>query len=128
MGRHHYATGVLIMADYALNVDWRATAIAASGNQVPSMMGTVNDWLSTVLTDTRINGGQQNIDIPALTVRTWDANLTYYKMRGMDQVTAGVYATWVVTGQPDFTAARYVNTGSLNLPLRDVCVVDIWSG
>lgn len=115
------------MTDYALNQDWRATALSRCGNQVLPSVGPANDWLPQVIADASTKGGQQNVDLPAIRINTWGATLTYYKMRGMDQLTGGVYATWVVSGQPDFTAARYVNTGGLNLPLRDICVVDIWT-
>lgn len=49
----------------------------------------------------------------------------YYKMRGMDQATAGLYDTWVIFGVPDFTATYYA--GVLNLPLRDVVIDSSWT-
>jgi len=50
--------------------------------------------------------------------------VTVYKMRGMDALSNGVYDTWLTTGAPDTTGARYA--GALNLPLRDVIVVETW--
>ena len=49
----------------------------------------------------------------------------YFKMRGMDASTDGLYDTWVVFGLPDFAASAYA--GSLATPLRDVVIDSSWS-
>jgi len=113
------------MADVALNVDWRATALLGCGAQTPPMMTAATDWLPQVITDPATRGGRLNVDQSDLIVRTWDGQLTYYKMRGMDNLTNGLYATWVVSGTPDFGAARYI--GPILTPLRDVCIIDVWN-
>ena len=43
-----------------------------------------------------------------------------YKMCGMDANTNGLYDTWKVAGNPDFTGAHY--TGVLATPLRNIIV------
>lgn len=112
------------MADYTLDQDYLSIALAATGSFTPEQE-TATDWLSAVTTTTETKGDQLFVDPEAVEVRIWDGNATYYKMRGMDQVTDGLYDTWVVQGNPDFGAARYV--GALGLPLRDVCIIDVWT-
>lgn len=59
------------------------------------------------------------------TVRAANWETTWYKMRGMDALTDGLYATWLSSAAPDTTGALY--SGPLNRPLRDVIVIDTWS-
>jgi hypothetical protein len=48
----------------------------------------------------------------------------YFKMRGMDHNTNGLYDTWIVYGIADSNGTYY--TGSLVTPLRDIIVVSKW--
>lgn len=51
--------------------------------------------------------------------------INYFKMRGMDHNTNGLYDTWVVTGAADPTGASYF--GGLAVPLRDIVIDASWS-
>jgi hypothetical protein len=112
------------MADSTLNIDWRSSVVGQWVNSTPGWMSG-NDSYTTAVQTGSATWLNLAVATPAYTTQTWIAKQVYYKMRGMDQITAGVYATWVVTGTPDLTASRY--TGGLNLPLRDVHVIDSWT-
>lgn len=53
------------------------------------------------------------------------APVIYYKMRGMDNGTPGLYDTWIVTNSADFSATLYA--GALATPLLDVVIASSWS-
>lgn len=110
------------MADFALDVDW-VSRVSSWVDKSPSF-GAGNDYLATVT-----SGPSASINATAVsseyTSQTWTTATIYYKMQGMDQITAGLYATWVVTGTPDLAAGKY--SGGLNLPLRDVHVIASWT-
>ncbi len=55
----------------------------------------------------------------------YTARWSYFKMRGQDAHTNGVYDTWLVIGAADTTGAQY--TGALATPLRDVVIAGFWT-
>lgn len=90
--------------------DWNAEVLEGTVYSTQPLEGTPDAYPASVGSATTLLLGAGNF---------------YFKMRGMDQVTAGLYNTWVVFGVPDFTATYY--TGSLNLPLRDVVIDSSWT-
>lgn len=52
------------------------------------------------------------------------SEVTYYKMRGMDNAVDGLYDTWITINFIDVSASQY--TGTLVTPLRDVIVINKW--
>lgn len=113
-----------LMADYT-GEDWKAAATTTTASKwvnASSEGGTysIDDWKSTA-TAKWLNktfagfGGDGDI---------WYGAIVYYKMRGMSASVAGSYDTWIVSGQPDWSATRY--TGALATPLRDVCVIGVY--
>lgn len=110
------------MADFTLDIDW----VSRVSDWVNKDAG-YNTGIDHLTTVTSGNASWLNLAIGAVAINAqpWTTGTRYFKMRGMDQVTNGLYATWIVTGSPDFAASRYV--GGLNLPLRAVTLVDTWS-
>jgi hypothetical protein len=116
------------MADSALNIDWLASASSTASTcklNVYANVQTANDSLAAAATNQLSCWINDTVGDLSKNTTKWSAGATYYKMRGMDQTTNGLYATWVVTGAPDYSAGSY--TGALNRPLRDVHVVDTWT-
>ncbi len=55
------------------------------------------------------------------------SSTVHFKMRARDPNCPGiVYRTWVVTGNPDFSATQYVGVRCGVLPLTEVIVIDLW--
>lgn len=110
------------MADYT-GEDWKSTATNAwLTKTLASAEVAGKDWLPTV----KITWLNKSFVGATLDADLWTAALVYFKMRGMSASSPGTYATWIVSGQPDWTASRY--TGALPTPLQDVCVVATWRG
>lgn len=74
----------------------------------------------------RAGGTAKTIGTPksgALAIATNGARLmpvVYFKMSGEDNVTNGLWDSWVVTGSPDPTGAQYL--GALSRPLRNIFI------
>lgn len=117
------------MADFTLDIDWLANATTTATTSrltVTAAYQQSNDGYTAAVTTSSSKWLNKAIGAVSWNSTKWSAGATYYKMRGMDQLTNGLYATWVVTGAPDYAAGSYV--GGLNLPLRDVHVIDTWTG
>lgn len=112
------------MADSTLNIDWQSSVPGLWVNAAPNHT-TSNDHFASAVTNATTKWLNVAVDGAQFSNQTWTSQITYYKMRGMDQVTDGLYATWVVTGAPDFTGAQY--SGGLNLPLRAIAIVATWT-
>lgn len=108
------------MADFSITQDWR-TVIDGQLVTLTSVGDTLYDHFTQGV-GLHFLSAVDTVDIS--NTQSWSTVTVYYKMRGMDAVTTGVYDTWVVNANPDFSASSY--SGSLNLPLRDVCIIDFW--
>lgn len=120
------------MADQSLNVDGYPPAATTASSKWLELSLAVTDfargtadvsgataWLQAQM------ACEERATINFWTVAASDWERTFYKMRGMDALTDGLYDTWLAESEPDLDASEYA--GALNLPLRDVIVIDSWS-
>lgn len=99
------------MAEYQSNADQVSNAVAF----------TMHDGIKLTWGVAHNNG---TIWMQGYPMESPPSPVIMYKMRGMDAVVLGLYDSWLSEQEPDLDASKYA--GSLNLPLRDVIVVDSW--
>jgi hypothetical protein len=119
----------LSLSGYVSSTDWRAVAVprwfqaTLPWSDATSLLGIVNRRASTVAK--RFTAVLDWSDATSVIGAChYDVGALLYKMRGMDAVVDGLYETWLA-GSSDLRAQSYA--GALALPLRDVCVIDVWN-
>lgn len=119
----------LSLTGYVSSTDWRAVAVprwfqsTLTWSDATSLLG-VNDWRATATAERFTAAEDWNDATSVVGACHYDVRALLYKMRGMDAVVDGLYETWL-SSSADLRAQSYA--GALALPLRDVCVIDVWN-